>query len=85
MLLYASMDDAFRRRAEARRATWTGGVARSFVELETKGLEFWSAASPSQKLTAMWQLLVDAWVVEGKHGPPPGFQGSIVGVGRFER
>jgi hypothetical protein len=80
-----SVDEAFRRRAEARRATWTGGVARSFDELEARGIEFWNGASPSEKLTAMWQLLADAWVVEGKHGPPPGLQGSVVGVGRFER
>jgi hypothetical protein len=79
------MDAAFRRRAEARRATWTGGVARSFEELESKGFAFWNAATPSQKLNAMWQLLVDAWVIEGKNGPPPGLQGSVVGIGRLER
>ena len=27
-----------------------GGVARSFDELEAKGLEVWQSASPSQKL-----------------------------------
>ena len=85
VLLWREMDEAFRRRAEARRATWTGGVARSFEELESKGFEFWNAASPSQKLNAMWQLLVDGWVIEGKHGPPPGLQGSVVGIGRLER
>ena len=79
------MDESFRRRAAARRATWSGGVARSFDELEEMGLEFWRNASSSAKLNAMWQLLVDAWVVEGKHGSPPRFQGSIIGVGRFER
>jgi hypothetical protein len=79
------MDDAFERRAERRRATWQGGVARSLKELEQCGAAFWRAAPPAARLTAMWELLVDAWVIKGKHGPPPGFQGSIVGVGRFER
>jgi hypothetical protein len=79
------VNDAFARRAAARRASWTGGVARSFDELEASGVEFWAEASPSAKLTAMLQLLTDAWVIEGKNGPPPRFQGSVVGVGRFER
>lgn len=79
------MDDAFARRAAARRASWSGGVARSFEELEAAGAAFWADAPPDVKLAAMWQLLVDAWVIEGKHGPPPGFQGSVVGIGRFER
>jgi hypothetical protein len=79
------MDDAFARRAAARRVSWTGGVARSFEELEAKDVEFWADASPAAKLTAMMQLLTDAWVIEGKNGPAPRFQGSVVGVGRFER
>jgi len=79
------VDEAYRRRAEARRATWTGGVARSFEELDEMGADFWANASSSAKFDAMWQLLVDAWVIEGKHGSPPRFQGSLVGVGRFER
>ena len=79
------MDEAFARRAAARRASWRGGVAKSFDELEEAGAAFWAEAPPAAKLAAMWQLLVDAWVIEGKHGSPPGFQGSIVGIGRFER
>jgi hypothetical protein len=79
------MDEAFERRAEHRRATWQGGVARSWEELDERGAEFWRASSPGARLSAMWELLVDAWTIKGKHGPPPGFQGSIVGVGRFER
>jgi hypothetical protein len=79
------MDSAYRRRAEARRATWSGGVAGSFDELEDLGAEFWAKPSPSAKLNAMWQLRVDAWIIEGKQGSSTRFQGSIVGVGRFER
>jgi hypothetical protein len=79
------MDDGFAQRAAARRATWSGGVARSFDDLESIGAEFWAEASPAAKLTAMLQMLTDAWMIEGKNGPPPRFQGSVVGVGRFER
>ncbi len=79
------MSDAFERRAAERRIAWSGGVAKSFDELEARGLEFWADAPYGAKLSAMWQMIVDAWVMEGKHGSPPRFQGSIVGVGRFER
>jgi hypothetical protein len=79
------VDDAFEQRAAARRASWTGGVVRSFEALEASGVEFWANAPASAKLTAALELLTDAWVIEGNQGPAPGFQGSIVGVGRFER
>jgi hypothetical protein len=79
------MDVDYERRAAARRASWRGGVARSFEELEARGLQFWQEASPAARLDAMWQLIVEAWELKGKHGPPPGLQGSVVGVGRFER
>jgi hypothetical protein len=79
------VDDGFEARAAARRATWSGGVARTLEELDAAGQEFWARATPGQKLTAMLEMLTDAWVLEGKHGPAPRFQGSIVGVGRFER
>ena len=79
------MDPDYQRRAAARRASWSGGTARTFEELEAKGLQFWQEASPSTRLDAMWQLIIDAWVIEGSHGSPPRFQGSVVGVGRFER
>ena len=72
-------------RAAQRPLTWSGGVARSFEELERKGLEFWAAAEPSSKLQAMWDAIVEAWIIEGKHGPSPRFQGSTFGVGRHER
>jgi hypothetical protein len=79
------VDDAFERRAAERRATWQGGVAHSWDELEEKGLDFWRSSTPAARLSATWGAIVQAWVIKGKHGPPPGLQGSIVGVGRFER
>ena len=75
----------FEARAAHRRATWSGGVARSFAELDDRGLDFWVHADSSTKFQAMWDAIVEAWVVSGKHGPPPRFQGSTFGIGRFER
>lgn len=72
-------------RAARRGLTWTGGRAASFEELERKGLEFWLNAEPAAKLQAMWDAIVEAWIINGKHGPPPRFQGSAFGVGRHER
>jgi len=72
-------------RAARRRATWTGGRASSFEELEDEGLAFWVNADPAAKLQAMWDAIVEAWVIGGKNGPPPRFQGSAFGIGRHER
>ena len=79
------MDRDYEARAKARRAAWCGGTAKSFDELEAKGLQFWRDASPSARLSAIWQLVVEASIIKGRHGSPPGFQGSVTGVGRFER
>jgi hypothetical protein len=78
------MDEAARARAEARRGRMRGIVVRSFAELEAAGIEFWQGTPSSARLEAMWQLIVEAWVLEGSHGTPPRFVGSVVGVGRFE-
>jgi hypothetical protein len=79
------MDDAYRARAEARRSRLRGGVAHSFEELERAGLEFWQSAPPGARLDAIWQLIVDEWIVGGKRGPPPRLDGSAWGILRFER
>jgi len=78
-------DSDFEERAAHRRATWQGGVARSFDDLEEEGIEFWVNADPATKLQAMWDAIVEAWIMKGKHGAPPRFQGSTFGIGRFER
>jgi hypothetical protein len=72
-------------RAALRRLTWTGGRATSYADLEDRGLEFWANAEPGTKLQAIWDAIIEAWVISGKNGPPPRFQGSAVGVGRHER
>lgn len=63
----------------------TGGVARSFDELEQAGRDFWKSASYAAKLQATHDALIDAWILKGRHGPPPRFDGSTWGVLEFER
>jgi hypothetical protein len=72
-------------RAARRRLAWTEGPADSFTGLEERGLEFWVNADPATKLRAMWDAILEAWIISGKHGPPPRFQGYLFGVGRHER
>jgi hypothetical protein len=79
------MSSAFEARAEERRRRLQGGVARSFAELDAMGRDYWRKASLSSKLEATLHALVEAWVLKGKHGPPPRFDGSTWGVRKFER
>lgn len=79
------MDANFAKRAEARRKLMTGGVARSFEELERASEAFWDAASYAAKLEATHDALTEAWIVKGQHGPPPRFDGRTWGVLKFER
>jgi hypothetical protein len=37
------------------------------------------------KLQAMFDALVEAWILKGSHGSPPRFDGSTWGVLRHER
>lgn len=73
------MDDA-RARAAARRARWTGGVARSFDEMEERDLDFWLSMSPAQRVAAMWSIVEDSLALEGHRGPSPRLQRSVGGV-----
>ena len=43
-------------RVARRRATWTGGVARSFAELDEIGLCEWAALSGAERVLAIWPL-----------------------------
>lgn len=77
-------DPDFEKRAEERRRRLTGGVARSFEELERASVEFWKQASYAEKLQATHDAIMDAWIVQGRNGPPPRFDGSTWGVLKFE-
>ena len=53
-------DDSLRAaRAAERRRTWTGGVARSFAEMDAADLAFWQAATPSERIHAVTLLIDD--------------------------
>jgi hypothetical protein len=76
-----SDDDLARaRRAEERRRTWRGGVARSFEEMEDVDLDFWLDMTPEDRLRAMWSVVEDVLVMQGENGPPPRLQRSAGGV-----
>jgi hypothetical protein len=79
------VDDAYEARAEQRRLRMQGGVAGSFEALDQAGIDYWQAAPGGARLEAIWQTIVDAWVVGGRLGPAPRFDGSTWGIGRFER
>ena len=79
------MDADFARRAEERRARLTGGVAHSFQELDQASREFWKNAPYASKLQAIHDALIEAWIIKGRNGPPPRFDGSTWGVLKFER
>jgi len=69
-------------RAERRRRTWTGGVARSFEEAESMDLEFWLSATPAQRIRGMTQLIAEMHGWSGDGGPPPRLQRAVGGVRR---
>src|SRR5206468_12990910 len=76
---------SFEGRAHARRASWTGGRARSMEELEEADRSFWSEASPSQRLTAVWQMADESLAMKGLNEPSSGLQGSAFSVRRRGR
>ena len=63
----------------------TGGVARSFEELDQASRAYWDAASAEVKLQATHDAIAEAWIVKGQDGPPPRFDGRTWGVLQFER
>jgi len=73
------------RRAEERRRTWRGGVARSFEEMADVDLDFWLAMTPEDRLRAMWSVVEDELALQGENGPPPRLQRSVGGIRTRER
>jgi hypothetical protein len=78
------VDDRYRQRAQARRATWEGGVAASHAQMEEADLRFWQQASAADRLNAVWQMALEFWTLQGNDGPPPRLRGSSGGVRRGE-
>jgi hypothetical protein len=75
----------FDARAAARRASWRGGVARSFAEMEEADLDFWLAATSIERVRAVMLLMDELRSVAGDDGPPPRLRRSAGGVRRRGR
>ena len=73
-------ESARAKRAEERRRTWRGGLARSFEEMDEVDLDFWLAMTPEDRLRAMWSVVEDQLALQGENGPSPRLQRSIGGV-----
>lgn len=67
-------------RAEARRGSLRYGSAKSFEELEAKGVAFWQEVDLSAKFQATIELVRDSWYLAGNDGPPPRLDRSAYGV-----
>ena len=67
-------------RAAHRRATWSGGVARSFAEAEEMDLEFWLAATPQERLRGVTQMIDEMAMMGGASGPSPRLQRAVGGT-----
>ena len=67
-------------RAAERRRTWTGGVAKSFAEMEQADLEFWRAATPGERIRAVTLLIEEMCALRGERGPGPRLQRSVGGT-----
>lgn len=80
------MDDAERKareaRAEERRRTWKGGLAKSFSELDQIDLEWWMGATPAQRVRGVTQLMDEMRWMGGDSGPSPRLQRSVGGARR---
>lgn len=67
-------------RAAERRRTWTGGVAKSFAEMERIDLEYWLAMSPEERLGCVFDLWNEQTNEEGDHEAAGRLQRDIGGV-----
>jgi hypothetical protein len=67
-------------RAAIRRATWTGGVARSFREADEQDVEYWLAATPEQRIRAVTELTAEMLAMEGVREPSLRLQRSVGGT-----
>lgn len=72
-------------RNPATRPGWTAGRVRHGAEALDAEIAFWLAAPPEMRLAAAWQLVEEAWAIEGNDGPPPRLERSLFGTRRGER
>ncbi len=72
--------DPYQSRAEQRRQTWGGGRAAANADLIAEERRYWSQASASKRLDAVWEMALEAWSLKRGAEPAPRLQGSPVGV-----
>jgi hypothetical protein len=65
---------------ERRRRTWTGGVVRSFAEMEEADLDWWMAATPAQRIRGLTELMAEMRWMGGERGPLPRLQRTVGGT-----
>lgn len=68
-------------RAEHRRRTWQGGRVEP-GELAELDRSFWLAATPEERLSAVWEMAQQAWMIEHPNGPPLRLDRSVGGIRR---
>lgn len=74
------MDAEFEERARRRRQTWVGGRVRGFGEAELADDQFWEQATGSERLSATWQMALDALVIAASNEITSGLQGLSFGT-----
>ncbi len=67
-------------RADARRRTWTGGVAHSFAEMDEQDLDFWLSMASVDRLRTMWSLVEDSLAFQEQRGPALRLERSTGGI-----
>lgn len=58
----------------------SGGVAKSFAEIEQFDLEAWKKVPGAERVLAIWSLTSEAHTFAGNDGPLPRLQRSVGGV-----
>ncbi len=80
------MDPGFEQRARRRRQTWSAGVSSGFAAHELDDLRFWMSTTPSVRLTAAWNLAIEAISMQAaageEHGSTSRLSRSVGGVRR---
>ena len=72
-------------RAQRRRDRWLAGVTHTRSEALRAEIAFWRRATPTERLSAIRQMVDEAWLLKGAHGSPPRLQRSAGGIRRRER
>jgi hypothetical protein len=68
-------------RAERRHREWTGGVARSFAEMEEVDLDWWERVPPEQRIGYVFDLWDEQKALEDpRHEPSERLQRAVGGV-----